>query len=123
VRKELTEQNAKPLLTDTDLIIDAFDNAASRKIVQDYARSAKVPCLHVGLAADYCEIIWDERYRVPREVGVDVCDYPLARNVVMLAVVVASEVIVRFAMTEERSDWMATLGDLAITRRADAPSP
>jgi hypothetical protein len=91
--------------------------------VQDYARSAKVSCLHVGLAADYCEIIWDERYRVPREVGVDVCDYPLARNVVMLAVVVASEVIVRFAMTEERTDWMATLGDLAITRRADAPAP
>jgi hypothetical protein len=111
------------LLTDTDLIIDAFDNAASRKIVQDHARSAKVPCLHVGLAADYCETIWDETVSRAARGGGGCLRLSAGENVVMLAVVVASEVIVRFAMTEERSDWMATLGDLAITRRADAPSP
>ena len=35
-------------------------------------------------------------YRVPCDVGGDACDYPMARNLVMLAVAVASESLVRF---------------------------
>ena len=34
--------------------------------------------MHIGLAADYCEIIWNERYRVSSDTATDVCDYPLA---------------------------------------------
>ena len=51
VRKQLTASNARQLLRDADLAIDAFDNAAARKAVQDHARAATVPCLHVGLNA------------------------------------------------------------------------
>ena len=114
VRKELTAQNAAQLLNDCDLLIDAFDNTAARQLVQDHARRAGVPCLHVGLAADYCEVLWDEHYRVPRDAGPDMCDYPLARNLILLAVVVASEAVVRFALAGERVAWSATLGDLAV---------
>ena len=77
-------------------------------------RTLKVPCLHVGLAADYAEIIWDERYRVPQEGGADACDYPLARNLVLLAVVVASELVVRFFLDDVRRDWSITLADFAV---------
>ena len=45
------------------------------------------------LAADYAEIIWNDRYRVPSPSHDDVCDYPLARNLVTLAVSVACEVL------------------------------
>ena len=114
VRKELTDRNAKQLLRDSDLVIDAFDNTRARQLVQDYCRAEKVSCLHVGLHADYAEVIWDERYRVPRDVGGDVCDYPLARNLVLLAVTVASEAALRFAATGAKPDWSATLADLAV---------
>jgi hypothetical protein len=67
VRKELNAGNVKQLLKDCDLVIDAFDNSASRQLVQDHCRTANVHVLHVGLHADYCEVVWDEHYRVPRE--------------------------------------------------------
>jgi hypothetical protein len=59
-------------------------------------------------------VIGDERYRVPQDVAGDVCDYPLARNLVLLVVAVASEVIIRFALTGIRQDFSVTLGDFAI---------
>ena len=99
---------------DRDPVIDTFDNSASRRLVQEHCRSLELPCLHVGLNADYGEVIWDERYRVPRDVAGDVCEYPLARNLVLLVVAVASEVIVRFAPTGARQDYSVTLGDFAI---------
>jgi len=74
LRKDLTDQNGRQLLKECDLIIDTFDNSRSRQLVQDVARASSVACLHVGLHADYCEIIWDEHYRVPSDVGANVGD-------------------------------------------------
>jgi molybdopterin/thiamine biosynthesis adenylyltransferase len=96
------------------LVVDAFDNSASRQQVQETCRALGTPCLHVGLAADYCEVIWDEVYRVPGDPPGDVCDYPLARNLVLLAVAVASETVVRFFLDGTRSSWSATLRDFAV---------
>jgi hypothetical protein len=64
-------------------------------------------------------VIWDERYRVPRDVAGDVCDYALARNLV-LVVAVASEMLVRFVLDGVSQDWSATLRDFAI-RPLDGP--
>ncbi len=91
-----------------------FDNSAAPGLVQDQCRSAGLPCLHAGLFADYAEVIWDQRYRVPRDVAGDVCDYPLARNLVLLTVAVASEALVRFVLDGVKEDWSVTLGDFAI---------
>jgi molybdopterin/thiamine biosynthesis adenylyltransferase len=114
IRKELNEQNARQVLKDVDLIIDTFDNSRSRRIVQETSRALGIPCVHAGLFADYGEIVWDENYRIPRDVGRDVCDYPLARNLVMLTVAVASELVVRFTMTGEQSSRSITLKDFAV---------
>jgi molybdopterin/thiamine biosynthesis adenylyltransferase len=114
VVKELTERNAPSLLKGSGLIIDTFDNSAARRIVQDRSRAMAVPCLHVGLFADYAEVIWDEGYRVPRDAEGDVCEYPLARNLVLLAVAVASEALIRFVLDGSRGDRSITLRDLAI---------
>ena len=116
VRKELSVANVKQLLRDSNLIIDAFDNSASRQLVQEHCRATGIACLHVGLHADYCEVVWDEDYRVPRDVAGDVCDYPLARNVVLLSVAIASEAVMRFAASGEKAGWSATLGDLTVSR-------
>ena len=114
VAKELTARNARSLLKGSGLVLDAFDNADARRLVQEQCRADGHPCLHVGLFVAYAEVIWDERYRVPRDVAGDVCDYPLARNLVLLAVAVASEVVVRYLLDGTRADWSATLRDFAI---------
>jgi molybdopterin/thiamine biosynthesis adenylyltransferase len=114
IRKELTADNAKQFLKDVDLIVDTFDNSRARQTVQGTVRASKTPCLHVGLYADYGEAVWDEQYRVPRDVAGDVCDYPLARNLVMLTVAVASELALRFITTGEQHSRSITLRDFAI---------
>jgi molybdopterin/thiamine biosynthesis adenylyltransferase len=114
IRKDLTDRSAKGLLQDGGLVVDTFDNSASRRLVQEQCRSLQLPCLHIGLYADYGEVIWDKRYRVPQDVGGDVCDYPLARNLVLMVVAVASEVIVRYALTGARQDYSVTLRDFAV---------
>jgi molybdopterin/thiamine biosynthesis adenylyltransferase len=114
VAKELTERNARSLLKDGGLVIDTFDNSASRRLVQEQCRHQRLTCLHVGLFADYGEVIWDESYRVPSDVAGDVCDYPLARNLVLLAVALASETLVRFVLDGARHNWSATLRDFTV---------
>ena len=114
VRKELTAPSAPGLLKGAGVVVDAFDNAASRRLVQEACRAQGLPCLHVGLYEDYAEVLWDEGYRVPNDVAGDVCEYPLARNLVLLAVAVASETLMAFALDGRRVQWSATLRDFAI---------
>src|SRR5438132_214246 len=59
-------------------------------------------------------VVWDEHYRVPADVPGDVCDYPLARNLVLLAVALASEVLLRWLLDGVRESWSATLRDFTI---------
>jgi molybdopterin-synthase adenylyltransferase len=112
--KELTQANADKLLANSAAVIDTFDNSAARQAVKDCCAAAAVPCLHVGLAADYSEVIWNEHYRVPSPANDDVCDYPLTRNLVMLTVAVACEVIVAFAADREQQNFTCTIGDFAV---------
>lgn len=112
--KELTPANADRLLAVSATIIDTFDNSVGRQAVKDYCASASLPCVHVGLAADYSEIIWNQHYRVPSAAKDDVCDYPLARNLVILTVAVACEVIVTFAATKQQQNFTCTIGDFAV---------
>jgi len=114
VRKELTERNAHGLLQEAGLVLDTFDNSASRRLVREQGRDLQLPCLHIGLYADYGEVIWSENYRVPQDVAGDVCDYPLARNLVLLVVALASEVILRFVLDGSRQNWSVTLRDFAV---------
>lgn len=112
--KELTSANSQHLLSSSQLILDTFDNSVSRQAVKNYCEMAKLPCLHVGLAGDYAEIIWNKNYRVPSDVNDDICDYPLARNLVLLAVSVASEAVINFITTGVENSFTITLKDLVI---------
>lgn len=77
IGNKLVENNAAQLLGGMDLIIDCLDNAEARKIVQNYARKEKIPCLHGGLAADgqFGISMWDENYKIQDgPVGVPTCE-------------------------------------------------
>ncbi|BAY63127.1 UBA/THIF-type NAD/FAD binding protein [Calothrix brevissima NIES-22] len=112
--KELTPANTSQLLKDSQLIIDAFDNSIARQAVKDYAAQCHIPCLHAGLSADYAELIWNDVYRVPSDVNDDICDYPLARNLVMLTVAVACEAAISFIATAEQRNFTITLKDMSV---------
>jgi molybdopterin/thiamine biosynthesis adenylyltransferase len=112
--KELTGRTARALLKGSGLVLDTFDNSASRRLVQEECRSAGLVCLHVGLFSGYGEVVWDQQYRLPSDAAGDVCEYPLARNLVLLTVAVASEVVVRFLLDGLRQSWSVTLGDFAV---------
>lgn len=113
--KELTEANARKLLKGVDLVVDGFDNSAARRAVAEACRAESRPCLHVGLNADFAEVTWNERYRVPGDPeGGDVCNYPLARNLVVLVTAVAAEAVVRFLLTGARESYTVTLRDLRV---------
>jgi molybdopterin/thiamine biosynthesis adenylyltransferase len=114
VTKELGERNVRKLLADADLVIDGFDNSASRRLVTDHCAAQGLPCLHVGLNADYAEVIWNDRYRVPSDVAGDVCDYPLARNLILMAVAVAGETVLRFLADGVQESRTLTMRDFAV---------
>jgi molybdopterin-synthase adenylyltransferase len=115
VPSEVTEENIKKILGGVNFVVDSFDNTESRKLVTDFCKSNKIDCLHVGLNAGYAEVIWNEQYTVPKKSGPDVCEYPLARNVVLLAVTVATEVIIRYVLESVKESYTITLGDFKIS--------
>jgi molybdopterin/thiamine biosynthesis adenylyltransferase len=112
----LTPANAAALLKGSGLVVDAFDNSLSRQTVKEACELEGLPCLHAGLAADYAEVIWNDAYRVPSSARDDVCDYPLARNLVLLTVAVTAESVVAFVASGERRSHTITLTDLAVRR-------
>ncbi len=114
VTKRLESTNVKKFLKASDVVIDALDNSQSRQLVQDHCRASGLECLHVGLYQDYCEAIWDADYRVPSDVGGDVCEYPLARNLVLLSVSIASELLLGFILDGEKRNLSATLKDFSV---------
>lgn len=117
INKKLEASNVKQLLKKSTLVVDCFDNNTARQCIQDEVRARKMACLHVGLYEDYAEVIWDEKYKVPKDQPQgDVCDYPLARNIAMLATVVATEEVLSFCLDDKprMNNWSITLKDLAV---------
>jgi molybdopterin/thiamine biosynthesis adenylyltransferase len=112
--EELTATNAAKLLKDAQLVVDTFDNSISRRAVKDYCEAAGAECLHAGLASGYAEVVWNDIYRVPSAAQDDICDYPLARNLVMLTVAVTCESMIRFIAGSARPSFTITLDDFAV---------
>ncbi|HEY8097445.1 MAG TPA: ThiF family adenylyltransferase [Methylobacter sp.] len=61
--------NVKEICSNTDLVIDCFDNGESRRLVQDYCHINRKPCLHGALSADgtFGRVIWNEEFRIDDE--------------------------------------------------------
>ncbi len=114
--KELNKTTVSKYLKKPNIIIDSFDNNISRKLVYQYCKDNGLSCLHVGLSQDYAEIIWNESYTVPKDtIAPDVCEYPLARNIILLAVAVASESLIKFIESGVKKNYIITLKDMKIS--------
>jgi len=118
VPKTLEIRNRARIINFEDLVIDAFDNSPSRQLLRDYCSETGTDCLHIGFSGGYGEIIWNEDYRVPDDKGEDDCDYPLARNLILLLVAVASEVIIKYVVSGQKTkeNYTMTLSDFNIEK-------
>ncbi|MGH1344937.1 MAG: HesA/MoeB/ThiF family protein [Nannocystales bacterium] len=60
----LAAGNVSELLGGAGLVLDCFDNAASRQLICEYVRESDIPCLHGALSADgtYGMVRWDEAF-------------------------------------------------------------
>lgn len=113
--KTLDEKSIAKLLRGADIVVDCLDNSAGRALLTQHCREHGLDCLHLGVNADYGEARWNENYLVPEDVaGVGACDYPLARNLLLLVVAIGSESLLRCLWSSEKRDWSVTLGDLTI---------
>lgn len=118
IYKKLDKKNAKKILNNRDLVVDCFDNTEARRLLKEFCQDTGTPCIHAGLFEDYGEVFWNNKYVVPQEDpnAIDVCDYPLARNIAMLTVTVLSEEILDYALNDNprMKNWQITLRDLKI---------
>ena len=115
-KHRLEEHNQARLLSGYDLLIDCFDNSLARRLVQDWSRRNGQQVLHLGLAADYAEVIWDAHYNVPPDPSLprDVCQEPVAAHLSLLTVAVALKSLQDFHSSGIPKSWTMTLEDLAI---------
>lgn len=111
---ELTAKNIAKLFKGASLVLDTFDNTNSRALVKEFCLENKIACLHAGVSDGYGEVIWNEKYRVPNDGGLDVCDYPLTRNLILMVSAIASESLVRYALHGSKENFSVTIGDLVI---------
>lgn len=60
----LTPDNVAQLCAGAGLVVDCFDNAASRRVLSEYARAHAVPLVHAAISGDgtFGLIRWDERF-------------------------------------------------------------
>lgn len=112
--RELTDQNVGSLLAEAQLVVDVFDNSVGRGTLARWCRENNVPCLHAGMASDFAEVLWNKVYRVPSPANDDVCDYPLARNLVTMTVALTCETIIRFVEDGRRESRTLTFADFAV---------
>ncbi|QDG52990.1 ThiF family adenylyltransferase [Persicimonas caeni] len=111
---ELVADNLDRFLADQWLVLDCFDNGASRGALTRWAAAREVPCLHAGMADGYGEVVWNERYRVPSTGRDDVCDYPLTRTLAMMISAMTCEVATEFVVTGRKRSLGLTLRDFAV---------
>lgn len=60
----LTADNVATLCKGAGLLVDCFDNAASRRLLSEHARATATPLLHAAVSGDgtFGLVRWDERF-------------------------------------------------------------
>jgi len=117
IDKKLEVTNVRKLLKIGSIVVDGFDNPEGRKAITKYCGTLNIDCLHLGLSEDCAEVTWNERYTVPTKgTGLDVCEYPLARNIALLAVIVGTESLIRYISTGVKESYLISLKDFKIVK-------
>ena len=113
------QENVEALCGAADLVVDAFDNKASRVVLSDFARANEKPLVHAAISGDgtFGLVRWDERFVPDAEdhAGQATCEG--GEHLPMLGALGASlaRVIQDFAKGGERRDVMVSLAAVTTT--------
>ena len=115
----VAKENVEALCGAADLVVDAFDNAASRRVLSEFARAAGKPLVHAAISGDgtFGLVRWDERFVPDAEgrAGQATCEG--GEHLPMLGVLGASlaRVIQDFVKDGTRRDVMVSLASVTPT--------
>jgi molybdopterin-synthase adenylyltransferase len=102
---KLTALNVDSLLGGAGLVVECFDNAEGRRVVQQNVRARQIPCVHAGLAAngEFGVVRWDQSFTIDDEAvpGQATCD---GRGFLPLILRVSSSLVasIRFFLADSR---------------------
>ena len=118
----LSAQNTDSLLGDADLIVDCFDNWASRTLLCDYARAHGKALLQAAVAADgsFGLVRWDERFVADQEdaEGQPTCEGGEHLPLIGLLGAALSRAIQDFVSRGERHDYHVARNGVTSVRGA-----
>jgi len=115
----LTEANADTLLAKADLLVDAFDNAASRRLLSAYARAHQTPLVHAAVSGDgtFGLVRWDARFTPDSEdtPGQATCEGGEHLPLLGLVASTLARAIQDFVTKREERDFIVSLSGVTAT--------
>ena len=113
------ENNVATLCGAADLVVDAFDNAKSRRVLSAWARGAGKPLVHAAVSADgtFGLVRWDERFAPDEEsaAGEATCEGGEHLPLIALVASTLARTIQEFFAHETKRDSMISLSGVTIT--------
>ena len=115
----IDKKNVRRVVTTTDLVVDALDNAQARRVVAQACHQASVPCLHVGLGAHgLADVRPNEGYRIEDpQPGAEACEATESRPAVLLAVILAAETLERWSQELPLAARSLSVPELIVSSR------
>ena len=111
------EDNVATLCGTADLVVDAFDNAKSRRILSTWAKSAQKPLVHAAVSADgtFGIVRWDERFTPDEETTEGEATCEGGEHLPLIAVVASTlaRAIQDFVATGAQRDAMVSLSGVS----------
>ncbi len=115
----LEESNVDSLCGSADLIVDAFDNAKSRRLLSRWAAAQGKPLIHAAIAADgtFGLVRWDERFASDEEAreGAATCEGGEHLPLISLVAAALARSIQDWVRFESRRDAMVSLSGVITT--------
>ena len=115
----LGDHNCEAVLAGCDLVVDCFDNLASRLVLSAHARRTGVPLVHAAVAADgtFGLVRWDERFVPDAEGAPGQATCEGGEHLPFFGLVAASlaRVVQDFLLTGARHDVMVSLRSVTPT--------
>jgi len=116
---KLAETNVEQLCGRADLILDAFDNIASRMVLSNYAKKAGKPLVHAAVSGDgtFGIVRWDERFAPDAEDAAGQATCEGGEHLPLIGVLGSSiaRVLQDFAKDGTKRDVMISLRDVRTT--------
>src|SRR5688572_4560144 len=114
----VTEDNVATLCGSADLVVDAFDNAKSRRLLSAWARSANKPLVHAAVSADgtFGMVRWDEQF-TPDEEGAEgqaTCEGGEHLPIITVIGAALARAIQDFASKGDKRDAMVSLSGVSV---------